>query len=186
MGKKILLGIIFLIGLTYLLWPGPTHTSNFSALPNSLKSEEPGDTYQNPNNAAYFSQLRRKGVTNYYKNEFSYLKIFGITIPPIRTNHPPEEAFIYIRDQQPSTYLEQYSYPLRDALFVNGFEPFSETGKPYGMGATDIYINEQYFVSKTTLRYYGSSVTSRIIVYLLIWVGIILLYKLSKKAISEK
>lgn len=184
--KKIILIIIFLLGLTYLLWPGPTHTSNFPPLPNSLKSGEPGDTYQNPNVAAFFSQLRRPEVINFYKNEFTYLNIFGIKIPPLRSNHPPEEAFTYMRDQQPSTYLEQYSYPLRDSLFINGFEPFDEQGKPYRDGATDIYVEDQFYLTKTTLRYYGSSIFSRIIIYLLIWVSLVLLFKLSRKALTEK
>jgi len=186
MFKIIILSLIFLLGLTYLLWPGPTHTSDFPPLPNSLKSDEPGDTYQNPNVVAYFSQFRRKEINDFYKNEFSYLNIFGFKIPPLRSNHPPEEAFTHIRDQQPSTYLEQYSYPLRDSLFVNGFEPFDEKGKPYGNGATDIYVNEQFFVSKTTLRYYGSSVFSRVLIYFLIWVGMFFIYKLTKRAITEK
>lgn len=184
--KKVLLSVIFLLGLTYLLWPGPTHTNDFSPLPDSLKSDEPGDTYENPNNAAYFSNFRRPEVINFYKNEFSYLNIFGIQIPPLGSNHPPEEAFTHIRDQQPSTYLEQFSYPLRDSLFVNGFEPFDERGKPYREGATDIFIKDSFYESKTTLRYYGSSVFSRVIVYVLIWVSAFVLIKLSKRAIFEK
>lgn len=185
MTKKIVLSVIFLLGLTYLLWPGPSYITDFSALPNSLKSEEPGDTYQHPNNAAYFSNLRRQSVINYYQNEFSYLNILGFKIPPLRSNHPPEEAFTYIRDQQPSTYLEQVSYPLRDSLFINGFEPFDEKGKPYREGATNIFVKDNFYESKTTLRYYGSSVASRIVIYLLIWISGFALYKLSKRAIFE-
>ena len=184
--KKLIFIVIFLIGLVYLLWPGPTHTSDFPALPDSLKSDEPGDTFQNPNNAAYFSNLRRKQVIEFYKNEFAYLNIFGIKIPPLRSNHPPEEAFTYIRDQQPSTYLEQYSYPLRDSLFINGFEPFDETGKPYRGDAVDIFINGSFYETKTSIRYYGSSTVSRVAVYLLIWVSVILLFKLTKKAVLKK
>jgi hypothetical protein len=138
--------------------------------PGSLKSDEPGDTYQNPNNAAYFSNFRRQEVIGFYKDQFSYLNIFGFKIPPLNSNHPPEEAFTYIRDQQASTYLEQFAYPLRDALFVNGFEPFDESGKPYRQGATNIFTKEAFFDSKTTIRYFGSSVISRLLVYILIWV----------------
>ena len=186
MTKQIILITIFLLGLTYLLWPGPTNTRDFPALPNSLKSDEPGDTYQNPNNAAYFSNLRRKEVIDFYKNQFSYLNIFGFKIPPLRSNHPPEEAFTYIRDQQISTYLEEFSYPLRDSLFVNGFEPFDESGKPYRVGATDIFVKDAFYLSKTTIRYYGSSPVSRILIYILIWASGFMFYKLSKRAIFEK
>lgn len=184
--KKICI-IIFFLGLAYLLWPGPSSINDFPALEGSLKSDEPGDTWENPNNAAYFSNFRRPYVIDFYKNQFSYLQPLGITIPPLRSNHPPEEAFTFIRDQQQSTYLEQYSYPLRDALFINGFEPFDEKGKPWREGATRMYPHEiEFYDTKTTIRYYGSSVTSRLIVYLLIWVSLYFLYKLTKKAIFEK
>lgn len=184
--KKTLLGFVFILGLVYLVWPGPTHTRDFPPLPDSLKSDEPGDTWENPNNAAYFSNFRRKDVMNFYLDQFSYLNIFGFKIPPLRFNHPPEESFTYIRDQQPSTYLEQLSYPLRDSIFINGFEPFDEQGKPYRIGATDIFIKGNFYETKTTIRYYGSPVFSRVIIYILIWVGAYFLYKLSKKAILEK
>lgn len=183
--KKIIFIIIFLLGLIYLLWPGPFFIDDFTALPNSSKSDEPGDTVQYKNIAAYFSQMRRNDVTNYYLNEFSYLNFFGFRVPPIRLNHPPEEAFTYIRDQQPSTYLEHYVYPFRDSLFVNGFEPFDNNGKPYREGATTIQINGVFYESKATLRYYSSSFLLRIIVYILSWVGIFMLFKLSKKALIE-
>ena len=184
--KKTVIVVIFLLGLTYLLWPGPSRITDFPPLPDSLKSDEPGDTFQNPNNAAYFSNFRRPEVTSFYKNEFSYLNIFGFKIPPLNSNHPPEEAFTYIRDQQPSTYLEQFSYPLRDALFVNGFEPFDETGKPYREGATTIYTAGSFYDTKTTIRYFDSSPFSRVIVYILIWASGFMLFKLTKKAIFEK
>lgn len=184
--KKIILIIVFLLGLTYILWPGPEHISDFPPLPGSFKSDEPGDTYQNPNNAAYFSNLRRGEVTRFYGDKFSYLNIFGIKIPALNFNHPPEEAFTYIRDQQPSTYLEQFSYPLRDSLFVNGFEPFDLNGKPYREGATTIFVNDSFYESKTTLRYYGSPIPARVMIYLLIWGSGYLLLKLSKRAILEK
>lgn len=187
MAVKSVLVIIFILGLAYILWPGPSSISDFPPLPDSMRSDEPGDNWENPNNAAYFSDLRRGFVTNYYKDNFTYLKIFGITIPPMRSNHPPEEAFTYIRDQQQSTYLEQYFYPLRDSLFINGFEPFDENGKPWREGATRMFPNEiRFYDSKTTIRYYGSSIPTRLTIYLLIWISAILLFMLTKKAITEK
>lgn len=184
--KKIIVGVIFSLGLIYIMWPGPTHTTDFSPLPDSLKSVEPGDTYQNPNNAAYYSDFRRKYVTDFYQNQFSYLNIFGIKIPPLRTNHPPEESYTYIRDQQLSTFLEQYNYPLRDSLFVNGFEPFNEQGYPFRLGAHHMLVDGKFYFSKTTIRYYGASAASRLVIYLLIWVSMYFLYKLTKKAVFEK
>lgn len=187
MKTKSALTLLFLLGLIYLLWPGPSSINDFPPLPDSMRSDEPGDTWENPDNAAYFSDFRRPYVVDYYKNHFSYLNIFGLIIPPLSSNHPPEEAFTHIRDQQQSTYLEQFSYPLRDAIFVNGFEPFDEQGKPWREGATRMFPNEiRFYDSKTTIRYYSSSIPSRLIVYILIWISMILLYKLTKKAVTEK
>lgn len=176
--RRILLVAVFLAGLWYLIYPGPSSISNFTLLPDSLKSDEPGDTIQNPNIAAYFSDSRRKFVTNYYKDSFSYLKIFGLTIPPIRLNHPPERAFDYIRDQQRSTYLEEYVYPLRDSLFVNGYEPFNEDGKPFDKVSLAIFIGDRYYQTKTTIRFYPSSPYVRVVVYSTLWLTAIFLYKL--------
>lgn len=183
---RVLLAVLFILGLIYLIWPGPSSISDILPLNPSLKSDEPGDTIQNKNVVAYFSDYRRPEVTSYYKDSFSYLNFFGFKIPTISLNHPPEEAFTFIRDQQPSTYLEQFTYPLRDSLFVNGFEPFDITGKPYRIGATNIFINDSFYKTKTTLRYYNSPVYARVLVYILIWVSLLILIKLSKKAILEK
>lgn len=184
--KYIFLGTIFIMGLVYILAPGPQSINDIPPLPGSLKSEEPGDTYQNPNIAAYFSNYRRKYVTNYYKEEFSSLNFWGFKIPPIALNHPPEEAFQYIRDQERTKYLEQYFYPLRDAIFVNGYEPFEETGKKFDAISVPIYINGYYFTSKTTLKYYHSPVFWRLIIYIFGWVCFIFLVKTFKKALKTK
>lgn len=183
---KISLALVFCLGLVYLLWPGPTSIGDVSALPDSVKSTEPGDTTQVTNVAAYFSNMRRKEVTSFYYQEFSYLTIFGIPIPPIKLNRPPEEAYTYIRDQQASTYLEEYIYPPRDSIYVNGFEPFNELGKPYKLGATDIFIDGVFYDTKTTIRYYGSSMVWRLIVYLGIWVGGYFSYLTIKEILRKK
>jgi hypothetical protein len=183
---KKLLVLIFVIGLIYLVWPGPASINEIPELATSLKSDEPGDTTQNKNIAAYFSNNRREEVTGFYSGQFGYLNFLGFKIPPIRMNLPPEEAFTYIRDQQPSTYLEQFTYPFRDSLYVNGFEPFDEKGKEYRKGATQINIKGSYYLSKTTVRYYGSSVAVRVFLYILAWVCMILIYKLFRKALSDK
>lgn len=184
--RSIILFVLFLLGFVYILWPGPKSIVDVPALPNSLQSDEPGDTYQNPNNKAYFSEYRRSYVTNYYKSWFSYINISGVRVPPFRMNHPPEEAAQYIRDQQKGTYLEEYAYPLRDALFVNGYEPFNENGKPFDGGSTIILVNGKFYDTKTTLRYYGSPTSSRIFVYILSWIGILWMVNLFGKVAKEK
>jgi hypothetical protein len=186
MVKKILLASVFGLGLIYLLWPGPEAITDIQPLPESVKSSEPGDTTQVANVAAYFSNMRRKEVTDFYHQKFTYLTIFGFPIPPIKLNRPPEEAYMYIRDQQASTYLEEYVYPLRDSLYVNGFEPFNEQGKPYKLGATDIQIDGVFYDTKTTLRYYGSSIIWRLIIYVGIWIGFYFTYQTVKEILKKK
>lgn len=184
--KNLILLLLFLAGLIYLILPGPTSISGIPALPNSRKSTEPGDTYQNPNNAAYFSSHYRKFVTDFYKESFENLNVFGKFIPAIRLNHPPETAFQYIRDQQASTYLEEYLYPMRDSLFVNGYEPFDQMGRPFYKGITQIIVDGQYFDTKTTLRIYHSNLIYRVAVYTGIWILAIWLYTLWIRTIKEK
>jgi hypothetical protein len=184
--QKIGLVLLFCLGLVYLMWPGPQTIRDIPALPESIKSTEPGDTTQVANVAAYFSNMRRQEVTDFYHRQFSYLTIFGVPIPPIKLNRPPEEAYTYIRDQQASTYLEEYVYPLRDSIYVNGFEPFNEQGKSYKLGATDIYIDGAFYDTKTTLRYYGSSMIWRLIVYIGIWIGGYFSYLTIKEILKKK
>lgn len=186
MKKKALLVIIFLSGLVYILWPGLSSVNDFSPLPGSLKSREPGDTFQNLNNAAYFSDYRREFVIDFYKKELEQINIFGIKLPSIRLNHPPEEAFQYIRDQQYGTYLESFNYPLREVLFINGWEPFSQEGVPFYRGITHVVVNGEFFDSKVTIRFYNSNLVSRVFVYLGIWIAFILLYKLTTAVFKEK
>lgn len=185
--KKITLTIIFVLGLAYLLWPGPNQISDFPPLPNSLKSDEPGDTIQVPNVAAYFSQEDRAGITRFYKNWYKDAN-FGF-IPPIRLNHPPEESHRYVRDQQTSTFLEEYVLPLRGSIFVNGYEPVIENRikkKESNFFGNMIHVNGIYYASKTTLRYYPVPIFWRIVVYLGMWVAGFGIYKLTKKIWKER
>lgn len=179
-----LLIIIFLLGLVYLVYPSPRSIEQIPALPDSLKSTEPGDTVQNPNIAAYYSDLRRDFVTQYYRQSFENLSILGLKIPAIRTNRPPEEAYAFIRDQQRSTYLEEYSYPLRDALFVNGYEPFDLYAQPFDGKSYPLIVNDQLYQTKTTIRYYPSVVPIRVAIYILSWLSVISLVVVTKRLLK--
>lgn len=182
---NILLLAIFFIGLIYILLPGPRSIDDFSPLPNSTKSQLTGDTVQNPNIAAYFSEFRRDFITKYYKDILSSKLIPGLKILPIRLNHPPEEAYRYVRDQQESTFLEEYVFPLRESLFINGYDPSVENMMHHNL--TDfigdhLYYGNVYFNTKTTLRFHPSLVLARVFVYFGIWVSFIFLFILAKKA----
>lgn len=188
------LTILFFLGFIYMVLPGPSKIENFPPLDPSLKSNLEGDTIQNPNIAAFYSDFRRKYITNFYKQKFADLHWFGKFIPPLTLNHPPEYAYQYIRDQQESTFLEEYIYPLRDSLFTNGYEPEIENkihNKPSTfLGNRIIYKEsssgpELLFESKTTIRFYPSNIFFRIMVYVFIWIAAILLYRLILKAEKE-
>jgi hypothetical protein len=167
------------------MWPfEPRIVSDFLPLPQSRKSELSGDTVEVPNISAYFSNNYRRFVTEYYRNQFQSMSRFPF--PPITLNHPPEYAFSYIKDQTHSTYLEEYVYPLRGSLFVNGFEPFDEkTKEPRYDGATYFSVGNALYETKVTLRYYPNRIASRLVVWGGINLIIIFLYNFVKKIIYD-
>jgi hypothetical protein len=114
MSKKIL-PLIFVVfnalALTYLLIPTPT----LKDLPNSVKSNEPGDTVQLKNVSAYYTNLSRTEVINFYRSIY-HGPLF------IRLNHPPELSKSIIRDTIQSYYFEEFVLPFKESLYINGFE----------------------------------------------------------------
>lgn len=167
-----------------MIAPGPSKISDFPHLPNSIKSTLEGDTIQVPNVSAYFSNSYRRFVTNLYQDE--YQKKTWFPLPPLRLNHPPEHAFNTIKKHTDSTYLEEFIYPLRDSLYVNGFEPFYENGEPRYPGASKFEMEGKELTTKTTLRFYPSSIWIRLIVWLGVILSVFLLWKVGKEVIYEK
>ena len=164
--KRAFLILFFTIGLIYLVLPGASSINDFPPLPAGVKSDLDGDTWQNPNLVAYFSDHRRQFVTDFYKHIFAK-KLIGISLPLIVLNHPPEAAYKYIRDQQESTFLEEYVFPLRESFFVNGYEPEIENQilrRKADFVGNHIYFKEQPYNGKTTLRFYPTSIISRIFI----------------------
>lgn len=182
MNKKKLFVIFSVLLLIYMIWPGPSKISNFKPLPSSDKSTLAGDNIaQVSNAAAYFSNNYREFVVPFYSKVYQDLSHFPF--PPLRLNRPPEYSWNVIKKYTDSTYLEELVYPLRDSLYVNGFEPFYEDGSPKFWGSTKFMEekNTNLWYTKTTLRYYPSGV----VVKILVWCGVIssiyLLFKLGKK-----
>lgn len=183
---KIIFWVISFLFLVYLLLPGPTKVEQFGQLPNSIKSTEPGDTIQLPNIAAYFSNYWRKGVVPFYRQSFAdNFKYLNISLPYIILNHPPERGAEVIKPYIQSWYLEEYIHPLRESLYVNGWEPYDEMGRRRNKYANGIIVDNIVFNSKTTLRYYTSPLWSRVAIWFGITGVVILLYKVSKKIIKE-
>lgn len=165
--------------LIYLLIPGPSSINDFPALPNSEKSTLEGDTIQVPNVAGYFSDIFRTSATNFYK--MAYKSQVAIPFLPIRLNYPPEFAYTAIKDQTRSTYLEEYVYPLRDSLFLNGYEPFYENGKPKFFGSVKADEKNNIYYNKATLRFYPSSIWVRIVIWFGILASIYLIWKTARR-----
>lgn len=185
--KRASLIILFVLGLIYLGLPGASSIEDFPMLPAGVRSDLDGDTWQNPNLKAYFSDNRREFVTKFYRDIFSK-KLIGITLPVISLNHPPEEAYKYIRDQQESTFLEEYITPLRESFFVNGYEPEIENqilGRKADFVGNHIYFKGKPYNSKTTLRYYPTPFLSRFFVYIGIWIAGLVLWRFIKKILHE-
>ncbi len=147
----------------------PQSINDFADLPNSSKSTEEGDTVQVPNVAAYYSDQRRVAVTQFYKQQFETLSIFGIKIPALRINRRVEEADQIIRDQIVSTYFEEYYYPLRSSFYVNGLEPVRDDGTLFFPAPVQLFHQGRDYTTKTTVRYYPSGLLVRLIVYIGIW-----------------
>lgn len=178
---KIIFIFFSIILLIYLLMPGPISINNFPPLPNSSKSNLEGDTVQVSNISAYFTDSFRSFATNYYKD--NYKKQTLIPFLPIRQNYPPEYAYSTILDQARSTYLEEFVYPLRDSLYVNGYEPFYENGQPKFWGSVKADEQNNIYNNKVTLRYYPSSFWVRITIWFGIIISIILIWKMSRRII---
>lgn len=161
---------LFLLGLGYMIIPGPTSIKDFPALPDSVTSELDGDTIQNPNIAAYFSNYKREDITSYYWNYLKNWDYYGFKLPLLKINHPPERAFTFIRDQQESSALEEYYIPFKGSFFVNVYDPviYNQVRRR----EIDFYTSHvdylgQFYGSKTTVRYYPTSGFARVSTYIL-------------------
>ena len=183
---KLLLAIFFILGFIYIILPGPASRDQIPALPDSQKSIEPGDTTQNPNNVGYYSDHRRSFITAFYYLAFQKMDPIGKLIPPIRLNYPPEDAFTYVRDQERSTFLEEYVYPLRESIFVNGYEPLVKNGRSISRDADFVIVDGMYFNSKTVVRIYPSPLSLRVVIYLGIWVSLLGIGFVGRKIFKER
>ena len=180
---KIAFIIVSILLLVYLLLPGSDSITDFPALPDSIKSSLEGDTIQVPNVSAYFSNNYRDFVIPYYDQ--SYKGDTGVPFGPLRLNYPPEFAFTAIKDQTQSTYLEEFVYPLKDSLFINGLEPVEKDGSPRYVGGGRFEIDGKLVDTKVTLRFYPSTVPVRIAVWFGINLSAVALFVMSKRIFSK-
>lgn len=167
--------LIFVIGTFYLLLPAP---KDFPDLPVAVKSVEPGDTTQIANVSAYYTDLPRQEVVDYYFDYFSRSPFLNIPLITYKLNHPPERIREVLRETQQSTYVEEIVHPLRESVFVNGFEWNNDPFTPPVRRIKNILIvNGKTYQFKITLFYQESKLWQRLLVFYLSLFSILLLYK---------
>lgn len=162
--KKALLFFTCILFLGLLVYEIPASPQFPKPLPDALQSKEPADS-ETPLRRAYFTNMTREEVINYYKKEFNT----GFIVFTPRLNYPPEESQTLIRDQTRSTFLEEIVHPLRESLYINGFEPKDPKDA--------IEIEGLPWRQKIIVRYVPSSVWVRILVIALSFICSILLIK---------
>jgi hypothetical protein len=145
--------------------------------PDSLQSQEPGDT-ETPLRRAYFTNYTRAEVLSWYKDEFQNPSSMGIKLPTYLLNYPPEEAQSIIRDQTRSTFLQEVVHPFRESIYVNGFEPTNAKDA--------IFIGGKTWRQKIIIRFVPSSIWIRIGVYIVTITLISILYNTWRKAFVNK
>lgn len=177
--KLVIAGVIYIFGLIYLTLPSPVYPD----LTQAERSNEPGDTWQNPDQKGYYTNLTRAEVIGQLQAKFT-IKFLGITIPSIRFNYRPEEAYTLVRDQLNSYYLEEIVYPFRESLFVNGWEP-TNSPRFVGMKTPDLSINGIPFLSKVTLKPTNSKVVSRVVIWTLIFPATYFVFMSLKKSLKD-
>jgi len=170
--NKILKFLFFIFGAIfslYLILPGPSLPP--PDLPESLKSDEPGDTVQLVNVSAYYTNGERQKVIEFYQDYFSRSSLLNIPLPTIRLNHPPELAKSVIKDTMQTYYLEELVHPFRESLFINGFEWENDVFTPVGKRAKNKMIFKNItWPTKITLKWSDSSAPTRLVIFWATWI----------------
>jgi len=151
------------IFLTYLLIPTPI----LKPLPNSVKSNEPGDTVQMKNVTAYYTNLSRTEVINFYKSAYN-----GPIL--IRLNHPPELSKTIFRDTMQSYYLEEFCLPFKESLYINGYEWENDVfTKPEKRIQNKMIYEGREYRTKITLKVIPTFIPIRLFNFFIIEIALI-------------
>ena len=181
--RKVWLSLGLLFSL-YLVLPGPRLPP--PDLPESLKSTEPGDTYQIPNVSAYYTRKKRDEVISFYKDYFSRSSFLGLPILTYRFVQPPEYAKTVWIDTKKSFYLEEFVHPFRESLFVNGLEWRGDIfSPPEKRKPSRFQVGGEIWPTKVSLRWFYSSWWSRLLIFWLAWSLFYLLLGLWQKELKS-
>lgn len=164
---KIIYGFLGLSFVFYLITP----LNSFPQPPEAvLTSNEPADQ-ETPLRRGYYTDLSRAEILTHYQNQFG----------GFRLNYPPEEAQTLVRDQTQSTFLEELNHPLRESLYINGFEPEIS-------GKTDwqpLVVSEKVWRQKITIRHITSALWLRLFVGFGIWLALWILLRQLTSAFQD-
>jgi len=173
MTKKIFISVLIifnLLAIFYLIKPTPV----LPDLPNSAKSDLPGDTVQIKNVSAYFTNMTRTEVMNFYKAY--YTGLFRVNL-----NHPPEKAKEIIVDTIPSYYFEEFVLPFKESLYINGFEWENDVfTKPENRSKNKLVYKNIEYKSKITIITFPTSIPSRLISFFITEFGLIITFLVFK------
>jgi hypothetical protein len=180
---KIIFILLIVVGTFYLVLPSPV---DFPLLPGSIKSTEPGDTVQIANVSAYYTDMPRNEVVDFYFNYFSKSPFRNIPLITYKVNHPPERIREVLRDTQQSTFVEEIIHPFKDSVFVNGFEwdndPFTSPNRRI---KNILIVNGKTYQFKITLYYQASNVFIRLLIFYLTIFSAYLIYKETQKILKK-
>ena len=177
--KKILtifFAIFCIAGILYLALPGYSFPV---PPPDSIKSEEPADL-ESPLRRGYFTNYSRAEVLAWYKKQFDYSPLLNIKLPTLLLNYPPEYAQTIIRDQTGSTYLQEFTHPFRESLYINGFET------PESNLQLLFYVDGKFWYQKIIIRQVPSNVFIREGIFIVSMVMVVILYNGFEKLIRRK
>lgn len=161
--------------VVYLSLPLPSIPS----LPNAILSTEAGDTVQMKNVRAFYTNNYRTEVIGFLNNYFPK--------PYIKINHPPEKAKQIFRDTIQSYYLEEFVFPLRGSVYVNGYEWEHDVfTKPEKRIVNKMIINGNDQNSKVTLRWFYPSLIERYLNLLFINLFLFASFQIIKKSFLNK
>jgi hypothetical protein len=165
---------IFII--VYLISPTP----KLPNLVNSAKSDEPGDTIQLKNVSAYYTNMTRTEVMNFYKTYYS--GPFRIIL-----NHPPERSKEIIRDTIRSYYFEEFILPFKESIYINGFEWENDVFTlPEKRVKNKLIFKEKEYKAKITIKTFPTSKTKRILAFLFTEAAIISSFCIYKSFLKKK
>lgn len=162
---RVFLLVLTFFFLVYLGIPGPDFPK---PPPDSVQSEEEADT-ETSLRRAYFTNYTREEVITHYRDQFLRSPFLQIPFFSLRLNYPPEDAQTLIRDQTRSTFLEEIVHPLRESIYIDGFEPTNPKD--------DVWYKGVDYRQKIIIRHVPSNTLIRLFVGIATMVVIVLLHQ---------